>query len=105
MLLREPRTGRCRSGRRPWWCSCPGRPAFAYPGRAARDRPLAASLTPPGFTHLSPDGPAPYFGAYAAGRPGATLQQWAAPLARAPWAEAPKWKGPMVDMCRPLSGS
>ena len=43
VLLREPRTGRCRSGRRPWWCSCPGRPAFTCPGRAARDRPLAAS--------------------------------------------------------------
>ncbi|HIY43084.1 MAG TPA: FAD-binding oxidoreductase [Candidatus Nocardiopsis merdipullorum] len=28
------------------------------------------------FTHLYPDGPAPYFGVYAAGRPGATLQQW-----------------------------
>ena len=28
------------------------------------------------FTHVYPDGPAPYFGIYAAGRPGATLQQW-----------------------------
>lgn len=28
------------------------------------------------FTHLYPDGPAPYFGLYAAGRPGATLAQW-----------------------------
>ncbi len=28
------------------------------------------------FTHVYPDGPAPYFGVYAAGRPGATLQQW-----------------------------
>lgn len=28
------------------------------------------------FTHLYPDGPAPYFGIYAAGRPGATLGQW-----------------------------
>jgi alkyldihydroxyacetonephosphate synthase len=28
------------------------------------------------FSHVYPDGPAPYFGVYAAGRPGATLQQW-----------------------------
>lgn len=28
------------------------------------------------FTHLYPDGPAPYFGVYAAGRRGATLRQW-----------------------------
>ncbi len=28
------------------------------------------------FTHVYPDGPAPYFGIYAAGRSGATLQQW-----------------------------
>jgi alkyldihydroxyacetonephosphate synthase len=28
------------------------------------------------FSHVYPDGPAPYFGIYAAGRPGATLQQW-----------------------------
>src|SRR5699024_12009329 len=86
-----------------------GVPARAGPPLRARAEPPGTGpwppLTPPGFTHLSPDGPAPYFGAYAAGRPGATLQQWAAPLARAPWAEAPKWKGPMVDMCRPLSGS
>ncbi|MBB4686747.1 FAD/FMN-containing dehydrogenase [Amycolatopsis jiangsuensis] len=28
------------------------------------------------FTHLYPDGPAPYFGIYAAGRRGDTLRQW-----------------------------
>ena len=28
------------------------------------------------FTHVYPDGPAPYFGVYASGRPGATLRQW-----------------------------
>ncbi|MBF4765354.1 FAD-binding oxidoreductase [Nocardioides islandensis] len=40
-----------------------------------------ASVGAPGvltcrFSHVYPDGPAPYFGIYAAGRPGATLQQW-----------------------------
>ena len=28
------------------------------------------------FTHVYPDGPAPYYGIYAAGRWGSTLQQW-----------------------------
>jgi len=28
------------------------------------------------FTHVYPDGPAPYFGIYAGGRPGSTLAQW-----------------------------
>jgi alkyldihydroxyacetonephosphate synthase len=40
-----------------------------------------ASVGAPGvltcrFSHVYQDGPAPYFGIYAAGRPGATLQQW-----------------------------
>jgi alkyldihydroxyacetonephosphate synthase len=52
--------------------------------RAAVEEAAAAALASVGaagvltcrFSHVYPDGPAPYFGIYAAGRPGATLQQW-----------------------------
>ncbi|MBB4931160.1 alkyldihydroxyacetonephosphate synthase [Lipingzhangella halophila] len=52
--------------------------------RAAVSEAASAALASTGatgmltcrFTHLYPDGPAPYFGIYAAGRRGATLQQW-----------------------------
>jgi alkyldihydroxyacetonephosphate synthase len=52
--------------------------------RAAVGEAAAAALASVGasgvltcrFSHVYPDGPAPYFGIYAAGRPGATLQQW-----------------------------
>jgi alkyldihydroxyacetonephosphate synthase len=52
--------------------------------RAAVEEATAAALASVGasgvltcrFSHVYPDGPAPYFGIYAAGRPGGTLQQW-----------------------------
>jgi alkyldihydroxyacetonephosphate synthase len=52
--------------------------------RAAVEEAAAAALDSVGapgvltcrFSHVYPDGPAPYFGIYAAGRPGATLHQW-----------------------------
>jgi alkyldihydroxyacetonephosphate synthase len=55
--------------------------AFHHHVKAATEAAIVEATGGPGivtcrFTHVYPDGPAPYFSFHAAGRPGALLEQW-----------------------------
>ncbi len=52
------------------------RSAVAEAATAALSSVGATGVLTCRFSHVYPDGTAPYFGVYAAGRPGATVQQW-----------------------------
>ena len=62
-------------------CTWDAFPAFHAAVTAAAEKAIAEVCGGLGvvtcrFTHVYPDGPAPYYGIYAAGRWGSTLAQW-----------------------------